>query len=42
MRPIPADGLPVIDRAGALDNTYIATGYAHAGRHAGADRPGRR
>jgi D-amino-acid dehydrogenase len=31
MRPITADGLPVLDRAGALDNTYIATGYAMQG-----------
>ena len=40
MRPITADGLPVLDRAGALDNTYLATGYAHAGRHARRRRPG--
>jgi D-amino-acid dehydrogenase len=31
MRPITADGLPVLDRAGVLDNTYIATGYAMQG-----------
>ena len=31
MRPITADGLPVLDRAGALENTYIATGYAMQG-----------
>jgi D-amino-acid dehydrogenase len=26
MRPIAADGLPILDRAGAIENTYIATG----------------
>ena len=31
MRPITADGLPVLDRAGDLDNAYIATGYAMQG-----------
>ncbi len=31
MRPITADGLPVLDRAGAVENTYIATGYAMQG-----------
>ena len=31
MRPITADGLPVLDRAGHLDNAYIATGYAMQG-----------
>ena len=31
MRPITADGLPVLDRAGDLDNTYIATGYSMQG-----------
>ena len=36
MRPITADGLPILDRAGALDNIYVATGLRDAGRHAGA------
>jgi D-amino-acid dehydrogenase len=31
MRPITADGLPILDRAGAYDNAYIATGYAMQG-----------
>ena len=31
LRPITADGLPVIDRAGDLVNTYLATGYAMQG-----------
>jgi D-amino-acid dehydrogenase len=31
MRPITADGLPILDRAGNLDNAYIATGYAMQG-----------
>ena len=31
MRPIPADGLPVIDRAGDLDNTYLSTGHGMQG-----------
>jgi D-amino-acid dehydrogenase len=31
MRPITADGLPILDRAGAFDNAYIATGYAMQG-----------
>jgi D-amino-acid dehydrogenase len=31
MRPITADGLPILDRAGQLENTYIATGYAMEG-----------
>jgi D-amino-acid dehydrogenase len=31
MRPITADGLPVLDRAGDLENTYIATGYSMQG-----------
>jgi D-amino-acid dehydrogenase len=31
MRPIVADGLPVLDRAGGVENTYIATGYSMQG-----------
>jgi D-amino-acid dehydrogenase len=31
MRPITADGLPILDRAGPLENAYIATGYAMQG-----------
>ena len=31
MRPIPADGLPILDRAGELANTYIATGHGMQG-----------
>lgn len=31
MRPITADGLPVIDRAEQYDNLFIATGYAMQG-----------
>ncbi|HEY3764464.1 MAG TPA: FAD-dependent oxidoreductase [Gaiellales bacterium] len=31
MRPITVDGLPILDRAGELENTYIATGYAMQG-----------
>ena len=31
MRPIPADGLPILDRAGALDNAYLATGHGMQG-----------
>jgi D-amino-acid dehydrogenase len=31
MRPIPADGLPVLDRAGNLDNVYVATGHGMQG-----------
>lgn len=31
MRPITADGLPVIDRAEAFENLYVATGYAMQG-----------
>jgi D-amino-acid dehydrogenase len=31
MRPITADGLPILDRAGDLENAYIATGYAMQG-----------
>jgi D-amino-acid dehydrogenase len=31
MRPITADGLPILDRAGSFDNAYIATGYAMQG-----------
>ena len=31
MRPITADGLPILDRAGDLDNAYLATGYAMQG-----------
>jgi D-amino-acid dehydrogenase len=31
MRPIAADGLPILDRAGALSNVYIATGYSMQG-----------
>jgi D-amino-acid dehydrogenase len=31
MRPITADGLPILDRAGPFDNAYIATGYAMQG-----------
>jgi len=28
MRPITADGLPILDRARPFENAYIATGYA--------------
>ena len=31
MRPITADGLPILDRAGPFENAYIATGYAMQG-----------
>jgi D-amino-acid dehydrogenase len=31
MRPITADGLPILDRAGSFENAYIATGYAMQG-----------
>ncbi len=31
MRPITADGLPVLDRAPGFDNTFIATGYSMQG-----------
>jgi D-amino-acid dehydrogenase len=31
MRPITVDGLPILDRGGDLDNTYVATGYAMQG-----------
>jgi D-amino-acid dehydrogenase len=31
MRPITADGLPILDRAGVLENAFIATGYAMQG-----------
>jgi D-amino-acid dehydrogenase len=31
MRPITADGLPILDRAGPFDNAFIATGYAMQG-----------
>jgi D-amino-acid dehydrogenase len=31
MRPIPADGLPIIDQAGELENTFVATGYGMQG-----------
>jgi D-amino-acid dehydrogenase len=31
MRPITADGLPIIDRAEQFDNLFIATGYAMQG-----------
>lgn len=31
LRPIPADGLPVVDRAGAYENTYLATGHGMQG-----------
>ena len=31
MRPITVDGLPVLDRAGQYDNTYLATGYGMQG-----------
>lgn len=31
MRPITADGLPVVDVAGPLRNTYVATGYGMQG-----------
>ena len=31
MRPIPADGLPILDRAAQFENAYIATGYAMEG-----------
>lgn len=31
MRPITADGLPVIDRAEPYENAFIATGYAMQG-----------
>lgn len=31
MRPITADGLPILDRAGELENAFIATGYAMQG-----------
>ncbi len=31
MRPITADGLPILDRAEPLDNAFIATGYAMQG-----------
>ena len=31
MRPITADGLPIIDRADEYDNLFIATGYAMQG-----------
>jgi D-amino-acid dehydrogenase len=31
MRPITADGLPILDRAEPFDNTFIATGYAMQG-----------
>lgn len=31
MRPTMADGLPVIDRAGAFENMFIATGYGMQG-----------
>jgi D-amino-acid dehydrogenase len=31
MRPIPADGLPIVDRAPALDNAFVATGYGMQG-----------
>lgn len=31
MRPITADGLPIIDRASRFENVYLATGYAMQG-----------
>jgi D-amino-acid dehydrogenase len=31
MRPIPADGLPILDRAGDLENVYLATGHGMQG-----------
>ena len=31
MRPVTVDGLPILDRAGDLENTYVATGYAMQG-----------
>jgi D-amino-acid dehydrogenase len=31
MRPITADGLPILDRAGPYENSYVATGYAMQG-----------
>lgn len=31
MRPITADGLPVIDQAGPFENLFVATGYAMQG-----------
>jgi D-amino-acid dehydrogenase len=31
LRPTPADGLPILDRAGAYDNAYLATGYSMLG-----------
>jgi D-amino-acid dehydrogenase len=31
MRPITADGLPILDRADPFDNVFIATGYAMQG-----------
>ena len=31
MRPIPADGLPIIDRFGTFENTYVTTGHGMQG-----------
>jgi D-amino-acid dehydrogenase len=31
LRPITADGLPIVDRAGPYENAYVATGYAMQG-----------
>lgn len=31
MRPIPADGLPIVDRAGPFENAYLATGHGMQG-----------
>jgi D-amino-acid dehydrogenase len=31
LRPTTADGLPILDRAGPLVNTYFATGYSMLG-----------
>jgi D-amino-acid dehydrogenase len=31
MRPITADGLPILDRAGPFENAFFATGYAMQG-----------
>ncbi len=31
MRPIPADGLPIVDRFGSFANTYVTTGHGMQG-----------
>jgi D-amino-acid dehydrogenase len=31
MRPIPADGLPIVDRFGSFENTYVTTGHGMQG-----------